>query len=259
MFFHSVYPPEITQDPESQSVATGTHTSLRVQATGDDLQFQWQKDKIDIEDSETRTQCNSTGNASTLYIKHTEKSDKGRYRCLIKNPIEKIGKASQEANLSVCKFFFVIPTSNILLLDLMFFHSVYSPEITQGPESQSVATGTDTTFTVEVTGDDIEFQWQKNERNITDNESRFKVSNTKDTSTLCVRRVQKSDKGHYRCLIKNPVEKNGKYSHEAELTVCKLFFLLLAWCGLQFYATILVCTGSVILPNLQGVTTSKSC
>ena len=108
----------------------------------------------------------------------------------------------------------------------MFFHSVYPPEITQDPKSQSVATGTDTTFTVKATGDDIEFQWQKDEKNITDNESRFKVSKTEDTSTLCIRRVQKSDKGHYRCLIKNPVEKNGKYSHEAELTVCKLFFLL---------------------------------
>ena len=146
-----------------------------------------------------------------------------------------------------------------MLLHFFIFHLVDPPEITQGPESQSVGTGTDANFRVEATGDDIEFQWQKDERNITDNESRFKVSKTEDTSTLCVRRVQKSDKGHYRCLIKNPVEKNGKYSHEAELTVCKLFFLLLAWCGLQFYATILVCTGNVILPNLQGVTTSKSC
>ena len=258
--FHSVDPPKITRDPESQTVATGTHTSLRVQGTGDDLQFQWQKDKIDIDSSEPRTQCNSTGDASTLYIKHTEKSDKGRYRCLVKNPIEKMEKASQEANLSVCKlFFFVIPTSNILLLDFMFFHSVGPPEITQDPKSQSVATGTDTTFTVKATGDDIEFQWQKDQRNITDNESRFKVSKTSDTSMLCIQHTKKSDKGHYRCLIKNPVEKNGKYSHEAELTVCKLFFLLLAWCGLQFYATILVCTGSVILPNLQAVTTSKSC
>ena len=112
-----------------------------------------------------------------------------------------------------------------MLLQIFIFHSVDPPEITQDPESQSVATGADATFRVEATGDDIEFQWQKDERNIVD-ESQFKVSNTKDTSTLCVRRVQKSDKGHYRCLIKNPVEKNGKYSHKAELTVCKLFFLL---------------------------------
>ena len=104
--FHSVDPPKITRDPESQSVATATHTTLRVEATGDELQFQWQKDDIDIDSSEPRTQCNSTGGASTFHIQHTEKSDKGRYRCLVKSPIEKNGKASQEANLSVCKLFF---------------------------------------------------------------------------------------------------------------------------------------------------------
>ena len=114
----------------------------------------------------------------------------------------------------------MIHGSNILLLDLMFFHSVDPPKISQDPKSQSVATGTDATFRVEATGDDLQFQWQKDERNIVD-EPQYKVSKTKDTSTLRIHHVQKSDKGHYRCLIKNPVEKNGKYSHEAELTVCK--------------------------------------
>ena len=94
------------------------------------------------------------------------------------------------------------------------------------PESQSVATGTDATFRVEATGDDLQFQWQKDERNIIANESRFKVNKTKDTSTLCIHCVHKSDKGHYRCLIKILVEKNGKHSHKAELAVCKSFFLL---------------------------------
>ena len=113
-----------------------------------------------------------------------------------------------------------------MLLHFFIFHLVDLPEITQGPESQSVATGTDATFRVEASGYNLQFQWQKDERNIIDNESRFKFSKTKDSSAFCIHRVQKSDKGHYRCLIKNPVEKNGKYSHEAELTVCKLFFLL---------------------------------
>ena len=111
-----------------------------------------------------------------------------------------------------------------MLLIFFIFHLVGPPEITQGPESQSVANGTDATFRVEATGDDLQFQWQKNERNIIDNESRFKVSKTKDTSTLRIRCVQKSDKGHYRCLVKNPVEKRGNPSKEANLSVCKFFF-----------------------------------
>ena len=109
----------------------------------------------------------------------------------------------------------------------MFFHSVYPPKITQDPKSQSVATGADATFRFEATGDEIEFQWQKDERNIVGNEFRFKVSKTKDSSMLVIHRVQKSDKGHYRCLIKNPVEKNGKPSNEADLSVCKSLIL---WC-----------------------------
>ena len=105
MSFHSVYPPKITRDPENQSVATGADTMFRVEATGDDLQFQWQKDGIDIDSSEPRlqTHCNSTGDVSTLHIQHTKKSDRGRYRCLVKNPVEKRGKFSQEAKLTVCK------------------------------------------------------------------------------------------------------------------------------------------------------------
>ena len=116
MSFHLVDPPTITRDPESQSVATGTHNIIfRVQVTGDDLQFQWQKDGIDIDSNEPRFKCNSAGTASSLHIKDTKKSDKGHYRCLIKNPIEKRGLPSNEASLSVCKFV-------ILLSVLSRFH-----------------------------------------------------------------------------------------------------------------------------------------
>ena len=101
--FHSVDPPNITGHPESQSVATGTNTSFRVEATGDDLQFQWQINGVNIDNSEPRFHCNNTGNASTLHIQHIEKSDKGHYRCLVKSPVEKKGKSSKKADLSVCK------------------------------------------------------------------------------------------------------------------------------------------------------------
>ena len=104
------------------------------------------------------------------------------------------------------------------------FHLVDPPEITQDPESQSASTGRDATFRVEATGDDLQFQWQKDERNIIGNESRFKVSKTEDTSMLHIQHTEKSDEGCYRCLIKNPVEKKGKPSNKADLSVCKLVF-----------------------------------
>ena len=112
---HSVYPPKIIRHPENQSVATGADTMFTVETTGDELQFQWQKDGIDIAGSEPRLQCNSVRNASTLYIKDTNKSDKGHYRCLVKNPVERRGLLSAAAYLSICK-------SVILLLVLSRFH-----------------------------------------------------------------------------------------------------------------------------------------
>ena len=79
-------------------------SQFRVEATGDDIQFQWQKNGINIDSKDYRLCCNSTGTVSTLHIQQTEKSDNGHYRCLIKSPIEKSGKPSNGADLSVCKF-----------------------------------------------------------------------------------------------------------------------------------------------------------
>ena len=108
----------------------------------------------------------------------------------------------------------------------MSFRPVDPPKITWDPENQSVATGADAAFRVEAKGDGLQFQWQKDERDIIDDDQ-FNFSTTEGTSMLCIRHVQKSDKGHYRCLIKNPVEKSGKPSKEANLSVCKFVIWLL--------------------------------
>ena len=43
-------------------------------------------------------------------------------------------------------------------------------------------------------------------------------------STLHIQCVKKSDKGYYRCLVKNAFEESGKLSSEAELGICKSVF-----------------------------------
>ena len=96
------------------------------------------------------------------------------------------------------------------------------PRITRHPENRSVATGRKAVFTVEATGDDLKFQWQKDGECIK-NESWFHCGQTDTTSTLCIEHSSKDDKGRYRCVVKNVMEKNGKVSHEAELLVCELF------------------------------------
>ena len=87
-------PPRITQHPKDQSVATGADVSFRVEATGDDLTFQWQKNQSDLDDGD---RCCGT-RTSRLRIIEVEMNDEGRYRCFVKNSVG--DEFSQEAFLS---------------------------------------------------------------------------------------------------------------------------------------------------------------
>ena len=101
------------------------------------------------------------------------------------------------------------------IFSLLF--SVDPPKVIQHPNSQSVPTGAQTTFTVEATGDDLTFQWQKNGSDV-HNDSNYSGT---DTNRLSIRHVKKSDGGCYRCLVRNEVKRGGILSKEAQLSVCK--------------------------------------
>ena len=94
----SANPPKITQHPKDQSVATGADVSFHVEATGDDLNFQWQKNQSNLDDGD---RCCGT-HTNTLRILEAEMSDKGCYRCLMMNPVGK--ELSDEAFLTVSKW-----------------------------------------------------------------------------------------------------------------------------------------------------------
>ena len=96
-FFLTVIPPKVTRHPETQSVATGVNTDFSIEATGDNLQFQWQKDGIDLSDGDKYWGVNT----DTLDIVAVERSDEGDYRCLVKNRVGKL--FSDEAHLSFGK------------------------------------------------------------------------------------------------------------------------------------------------------------
>ena len=93
----SADPPRITQHPKDQPVATGADVSFHVEATGDDLNFQWQKNHSNLHDC--KRYCDA--HTDTLHIVKVEKSDKGRYSCLVKNAVGE--KLSDEALLAVSK------------------------------------------------------------------------------------------------------------------------------------------------------------
>ena len=96
LIFLTVDPPKISQHPESKSVATGASTSFTVEASGDDLQFQWKKDCKDLHDDGNEYRGTKT---HTLHIKDVEKSDKGSYQCLVK--YDGGDQLSEEADLAV--------------------------------------------------------------------------------------------------------------------------------------------------------------
>ena len=102
------------------------------------------------------------------------------------------------------------------------FSSSCTVNITQHPEDQSVTTGAHINFHVEATGYDVlQFQWQKDGKDIDINEPRFSSEETNGASTLQIQCVKKRDKGYYRCIVKNAFEESGKPSSDAELRVCK--------------------------------------
>ena len=73
-----------------------------MEATGDVLQFQWQKNGTNIQDSRY---CGT--NTDTLHILMVEKGDEGYYRCFMKNDIGR--KFSNNVFLTVSEF--VLTTS----------------------------------------------------------------------------------------------------------------------------------------------------
>ena len=83
-------------------MAAGTEVVFRVKATGDNLHFQWQKDRTDLYDG--GRYCDT--DTDTLRIVEVEMSDEGRYRCIVKNDKGKM--PSNEASLTVSKLMIVM-------------------------------------------------------------------------------------------------------------------------------------------------------
>ena len=90
----------ITQHPENQQIRNGRETTFSIKAEGDNLTYQWQKNGSNV--------CNGSrhkGAAThTLTIRQVNKSDAGRYKCVVTNEVNKDGEISEEAQLTVGKF-----------------------------------------------------------------------------------------------------------------------------------------------------------
>ncbi|WP_342750535.1 Ig-like domain-containing protein [Termitidicoccus mucosus] len=84
-----VSPPRITRHPVAQSIQPGGTASFSVNATGNGLRYQWQKDGVDI--------AGATSDA--LFVVYAKSSDAGVYRVIVSN--DHGAATSYEARLSL--------------------------------------------------------------------------------------------------------------------------------------------------------------
>ena len=91
---------DLYRHSKSHLVPTEAQTTFKIEATGDDLTFLWQKNASDVHSSSNH----SGTDTNTLSILPVKKSDEGFYRCLMMNEIKMDGILSEEAQLSVSKF-----------------------------------------------------------------------------------------------------------------------------------------------------------
>ena len=125
--------PAISQQPENQSVVTGTSASFSVSATGTSpLSYQWKKNGADIPGA----------TASTYTTPAASTEDSGAvYSVVVSNSVDKA--TSSDARLTVAA-------------------AAVAPSITSQPADQTVNAGQSASFSVTASGTSPSYQWKKN-------------------------------------------------------------------------------------------------
>ena len=127
--------PEITTEPSNQEVCNGSSVSFTVEATGDDLTYQWRKGTTNLTNAGTITGATS----ATLTI----------------NPVA-ISDAASDYNVVISGTY---PPDAISANASLVVNSL--PEITEEPVDQNVNVGDLASFSVTATGTDLTYQWRK--------------------------------------------------------------------------------------------------
>lgn len=171
--------PVITTQPGSQTVAAGGNVVFTVAATGTiQLNYQWQKNGVDIP--------GQVGQSLSLFNVQTSNNN-DQYTVIVYN---NCGRTTS--------------TTAVLTIS----SAAQGVAITTQPQSQSVATGANVTFSVVATGTaPITYQWQKNGTNITGETG----------SNLNLSNVQSGDVAAYTVIVSNGV--NSVTSNAAALSI----------------------------------------
>jgi hypothetical protein len=122
--------PKITVQPSDQAAPQGTAVTFSIQASGSNLNYQWQKNGAPI--------TGATGpNYTTAPV--TSADDGAKFLCVVSNSTGSV--TSNQANLTV---------------------NAAAPVITQQPSKQTISAGQTAVFSITATGSNLAYKWQKN-------------------------------------------------------------------------------------------------
>ena len=181
---------KIVSHPMNAGGETYQYVTFQVKATGEHLQYQWQYSK---DEGETWTNSSGTGSTTdTIEVMVLKGRDGYKYRCQITDE-SGVPVNSQPATLRVGAV----------------------PVITSQPENYEVAVGETAVFTVDATGENIQYQWQySNNGGSTWNNSGMAGNKT---ASLNVVATAARNGQMYRCILTN--EYGSIISDAATLTV----------------------------------------
>ncbi|KAB2868550.1 MAG: hypothetical protein F9K37_10040, partial [Bacteroidales bacterium] len=180
-------PTTITAQPASTSKCIGDNATFSIAATGTNINYQWQKNGVDL----------ASATSSTFTINNVNKSDEGTYTCIISSECNEV--LSESANLIVEE----------------------EPTIVSISPDKSVELGNSLALNINATGDNLIFQWYKEGIPLIDN-SDIQGSST---NSLLISAVKLSDSGNYTCTITNEcntITSNGIAINVYEIPVVNL-------------------------------------
>ncbi len=163
---YTCYTPVIVSQPQSVETCAGNDVTFNISVTGTNIMYQWQKDGSDISGA-TSSSYTVTGAAS---------SDLGSYTCVV----------TADCGSPV--------TSDAAVLS--FYEA---PVITAQPQNVSATAGDNVSFSVTATGNNLNYQWQKDGNDLSDGGN----INGSSSSALTINPVAVSDAGSYTVTVSN--------------------------------------------------------
>ena len=173
--FSAVAKPTIYGQPKNASASIGNSAVFKVDASGEDLQYQWQYKKSG------ESSWTDWGGATSKSLSVTASATNGgcQYRCLV-TAYGVARTTSSAATLTVTG-------------------AVEKPKITSQPKDATVALGASTTFKVTATGTGIKYQWQFRKAGT----STWYDWSGKTSASLPVTGSNTNNGCQYRCVVSN--------------------------------------------------------